>query len=118
MTNSNKILLKFVIYNIIFILFYKFSDFIVISAENYNIVGLFLGFGLLSFLFTFFDLMVRWWFTLILTPLFIFTMGTGFLIFQIVIIYVADFFVTYIDIANTGVVLIAIATTIARFLVK
>ena len=65
MSYSNKILLKFAIYNVVFIFFYQFTDFVIISAENNNIVGFCLGFGLLSFLFTLFDLVVRWWFTLI-----------------------------------------------------
>ena len=51
MSYSNKILLKFAIYNVVFIFFYQFTDFVIISAENNNIVGFCLGFGLLSFLF-------------------------------------------------------------------
>ena len=50
MSYSNKILLKFAIYNVVFIFFYQFTDFVIISAENNNIVGFCLGFGLLSFL--------------------------------------------------------------------
>ncbi len=118
MIKTNKILLKFFTYAAVFFLFYKYTDFIIISAENYNIIGLSLGFGLIALCFTLFDVVFRWWFTLLLTPIFIFTMGTGFLLLQIVIVYVIDYFVTYIDITNAGLVVIAIATTVVRFLIK
>ena len=98
MSKPNKILLKFLIYGLVFFLFYKFTDFISVPSENYNIIGLSLGFGLMAFFFTLFDLVFRWWFTLLLTPIFIFTMGTGFLLIQIFVVYIADYFVKYIDI--------------------
>ena len=99
-------------------LFFFISTQILDNYQQKIFIGLSLGFGLIALCFTLFDVVFRWWFTLLLTPIFIFTMGTGFLLLQIVIVYVIDYFVTYIDITNAGLVVIAIATTVVRFLIK